>query len=738
MALDDYKINNWTDPVINMPDRPGADGYGADDVKTWFDSNSNQLKNSLNGLITELEPHIEGNQSVFIAIYGTTTTAEINAAWTAGKSIFCVRPGVGYSYVLAKKVSNYAYFVSIHDAIGAIDFAQAVCVNDVWYESYNFADQVPASGSHYLVESGGVFSALALKAPLDSPALTGTPTAPTAADGTDTTQIATTAFVNSAIGNAAEIFYATYGSTTYAEITAAISAGKVPMCLYSSRVYILTRDKSPAEYRFFANDEGAVYEIVCTSSNVWSANVRYTQTLISASGLLKGDGNGNVTAAVSGTDYQAPLTAGTDYQTPLPSQTGNSGKFLSTNGTTMSWETAGGASLPDQTGNSGKFLTTDGTDASWAAVPVELFFAEYGITTYAEITAAISAGKVPVCYYDKKMYYFAKNNPPNPYTFYAQDIFSKFEITCASNDTWNSMSKTAQTKITASGILKGDGNGDVTAAVAGTDYQAPLTAGTDYQTPLPSQTGNNGKFLSTNGTSMSWETAGSALPSQTGNTGKFLTTDGTDASWAAVPSDSSKQAKITASGILKGDGDGGVSAAVSGTDYQTPLVAGTDYQIPLTAGTDYQTPLPSQTGNSGKFLTTDGTNLSWAAAGGADSTYECTYGTTTSAEIETALTAKKILYVIYSDRLYTFGYKGSATNHYFYAWQGETKYYIRCNNGTWTNSSAGMAKTASPSFTGSPTAPTQTAGDSSTKLATTEFVATAISNAIVAAIGEGY
>ncbi len=30
---------------------------------------------------------------------------------------------------------------------------------------------------------------------------------------------------------------------------------------------------------------------------------------------------------------------------------------------------------------------------------------------------------------------------------------------------------------------------------------------------------------------------------------------------------SSKQAKITASGILKGDGNGGVSAAISGTDY---------------------------------------------------------------------------------------------------------------------------------------------------------------------------
>ena len=43
---------------------------------------------------------------------------------------------------------------------------------------------------------------------------------------------------------------------------------------------------------------------------------------------------------------------------------------------------------------------------------------------------------------------------------------------------------------------------------------------------------------------------------------------------------SGKQSTITASGILKGDGQGGVSAAVSGTDYQAPLTAGTDYATP--------------------------------------------------------------------------------------------------------------------------------------------------------------
>ena len=44
-------------------------------------------------------------------------------------------------------------------------------------------------------------TAVALKASIDSPTFTGTPAAPTAAVGTNTTQIATTAFVNSEISN---------------------------------------------------------------------------------------------------------------------------------------------------------------------------------------------------------------------------------------------------------------------------------------------------------------------------------------------------------------------------------------------------------------------------------------------------------------------------------------------------------------------------------------------------------
>lgn len=57
----------------------------------------------------------------------------------------------------------------------------------------------PSAHVHDIDDITGLISALDDKAPLASPALTGTPTAPTAAGGNNTTQIATTAFVTSEI-----------------------------------------------------------------------------------------------------------------------------------------------------------------------------------------------------------------------------------------------------------------------------------------------------------------------------------------------------------------------------------------------------------------------------------------------------------------------------------------------------------------------------------------------------------
>ena len=84
-------------------------------------------------------------------------------------------------------------------------------------------------------------------------------------------------------------------------------------------------------------------------------------------------------------------------------------------------------------------------------------------------------------------------------------------------------------------------NVSLTSSVTGT---LPIANGGTGQTTasnainalVPTQTSNSGKYLTTNGSAVSWGTV-DALPSQTGNSGKYLTTNGSTASWAAIVTD---------------------------------------------------------------------------------------------------------------------------------------------------------------------------------------------------------
>jgi len=67
----------------------------------------------------------------------------------------------------------------------------------------------------------------------------------------------------------------------------------------------------------------------------------------------------------------AVALGGTATIDALPSQSGESGKYLTTNGTAASWAAVDADALPSQSGESGKYLTTNGTAVSWAAVTTD-------------------------------------------------------------------------------------------------------------------------------------------------------------------------------------------------------------------------------------------------------------------------------------------------------------------------------------------------------------------------------
>ncbi|MBF9055666.1 head decoration protein [Thalassobius vesicularis] len=87
-----------------------------------------------------------------------------------------------------------------------------------------------ASGGTDLVRKSQVDSLLSAKAPLASPTFTGSPTAPTAVAGTDSTQIATTAFVNQAIAGfgAGDMAKSTYDTDNDGKVDAAEVADAAP------------------------------------------------------------------------------------------------------------------------------------------------------------------------------------------------------------------------------------------------------------------------------------------------------------------------------------------------------------------------------------------------------------------------------------------------------------------------------------------------------------------------------
>jgi hypothetical protein len=134
---------------------------------------------------------------------------------------------------------------------------------------------------------------------------------------------------------------------------------------------------------------------------------------------------------------------------------------------------------------------------------------------------------------------------------------------------------------------------------------------------LPSYTGNDGKFLTTDGLDAFWENV-DALPLQTGNSGKYLTTDGTDPSWeflaGAVYQDLEPTGPLV--GQIWVDSDASASV-LNQNDYLLKTDAAVTYLTPIEATGTFL----SQTAAASTYLTSTAASSTYLTQTNAASTY---------------------------------------------------------------------------------------------------------------------
>lgn len=372
------------------------------------------------------------------------------------------------------------------------------------------------------------------------------------------------------------------------------------------------------------------------SSNPGTSTISHTWSGFSISITTSVDGNNSFAVNSDSTEIHNVVTPTADGDAvpksyvdnaisnidALPSQTNNSGKFLTTNGTSASWATVSIPTVPTMDasptdGNSSNTVSSNGvydmvmgrtkiytgscsTAAATAAKVVTLddatgFSKTAGVMVLVRFTYGNSATTPTLNVNSTSASNIAIPSSATAYTTgngttyntwgaYESILFTytgTYWVHIPSGYLGYLAYNTAsgrQAKITASGILKGDGAGTISAAVAGTDY-APVNHATTATTYGVGDSSNYGHVKLSDSTSSTSSTTGgiAATPA---------------AVKAAYDLANGKQASIgTTSGILKGNGSGTISAAIAGTDYQAPL--------------------PSQSGNSGKYLTTNGSSVSW-------------------------------------------------------------------------------------------------------------------------------
>ena len=299
------------------------------------------------------------------------------------------------------------------NASAAIDWTKIAPSSTVSATELGYLDGVTSAIQTQIDSKLGTSTASSTYAPLASPALTGVPTAPTAAANTNTTQIATTAYVQTEI---ADLIASAPGALdTLDELAAALGDDANFATTVTNNLATKLPLAGGTMSGAIAMGTNKITGLGTPTASTDAATKAYADTMLPlAGGTMSGAiamGTNKITDVGDPTNAQdvvtkyyldnvvlapsnltGPITS-VGSATSIASQTGTGTKFVVDQSPTIVTPTLSGNTtagtingttipssktlvatdsttyvVPSQTGNSGKYLTTDGTTSSWGTV----------------------------------------------------------------------------------------------------------------------------------------------------------------------------------------------------------------------------------------------------------------------------------------------------------------------------------------------------------------------------------
>jgi len=299
---------------------------------------------------------------------------------------------------------------------------------------------------------------------------------------------------------------------------------------------------------------------------------------------------------------------------------GTNGQVLTLSGGVPVWADAsgggGGGSLPSQSGNSGKYLTTNGTTASWGSITgFEPTLTKGNLTESTSSVLTITGGTGSVIGSGTSIQ--VKQSSSSVSGFLSSTDWSTFNSKQAALVSGTNIKTVGGTSLLGSGdvsvgVTSVTGTSPVSSSGGATPAISLESAYGDTQNPYGSKTAN--QFLAapngTAGTPSFRAIVAADIPTLNQNT------TGTAANITATSNSSlTTLSSLSLPGSQVSGNISGNSANVTGT---VAVANGGTGQT--TANAAFNALAPSQSTHSGKYLTTNGTDTSWATISGFEPT----------------------------------------------------------------------------------------------------------------------